>query len=141
MNSKQLKKQAEYWFLTAKHDYDTMISLFDSKRYSDALFYGHIVIEKSLKLVAVINNQAYAPAIHDLGILRQLASIDLSEHEIRLLKTINGFNIRARYPDHKLDFYKKCNHNYAKFYLAEIKKLYNKLCLNPKLEKLLKNLL
>lgn len=49
MSKEDIKKLIKYWVETAKHDYETMISLFKSKRYSDSLFYGHIVLEKNIK--------------------------------------------------------------------------------------------
>ena len=44
MNIKKMKIVIDYWKKTAQHDYDTMITLFENKRYSDSLFYGHIKI-------------------------------------------------------------------------------------------------
>ena len=128
MDKDRVKKQAEYWFLTAEHDHDTMLGLFKLSRYSDALFYGHIVLEKILKALAVINNSDYAPLVHDLNVLARLSGEQFSNQEAYLLKNINTFNIRARYPDDKLNFYKKCDYQYARYYLHKISNLYKKLC-------------
>lgn len=46
MENINIKDLIKYWFDTAKYDYETMLSLFKSKRYSDSLFYGHLVLEK-----------------------------------------------------------------------------------------------
>lgn len=43
------KEVIEYWKSTAEHDYDTMISLYRSKRYDACLFFGHLILEKILK--------------------------------------------------------------------------------------------
>src|SRR5680860_318386 len=101
MDKKQIENQAKYWRLSANHDYDTMISLFNSKRYSDTLFYGHIVLEKLLKALIVINNEISAPMLHNLPMLA---------------KSLN------------LNFYKVCNRTYTINYLNKIKSLYNNLC-------------
>ena len=137
MDKEKVKKQAEYWFLTAKHDYDTMKSLFDSRRYSDSLFFAHIVLEKILKSLLVLENEKSAPMIHDLSMLARLAKVNLTEAEGGLLEKMNQFNIRSRYPDYKLNFYKICDRNYTVNYLKKINALYQNLCLNPKLKKLL----
>jgi HEPN domain-containing protein len=46
MTKMQVKKIVDYWRKTAEHDYKTMLCLFKGKRYSDALFFGHIILEK-----------------------------------------------------------------------------------------------
>ncbi len=137
MDKNKVKKQAEYWFLTAKHDYDTMRSLFNSRRYSDSLFFGHIVLEKILKSLFVVENEETAPMIHSLVVLAKLTKVNLAENEKHLLQKMNQFNVRSRYPDYKLNFYKICDRDYTVNYLNKIEALYNRLCLNPKLKKLL----
>lgn len=117
-----------YWLKTAKHDYDTMVGLYRIKRYSDCLFYGHIVLEKTLKALVVKNTREPAPFIHDLVRLQDIAKLDLSEESIDLLDQINEFNIRTRYPEYKLDFYKKCTAVYTKKYFEKIKEVYKELC-------------
>ena len=47
-----------YWLKTAEHDYDTMIGLFKIRRYSDCLFFGHIILEKVLKAIQKIMSKA-----------------------------------------------------------------------------------
>lgn len=92
----------QYWLKTAKHDYDTMVGLYRIKRYSDCLFYGHIVLEKTLKALAVKNTNKPAPFIHDLVRLAEIANLELPEKSVDLLDQINEFNIRTRYPEYKL---------------------------------------
>ena len=118
----------QYWLKTAKHDYDTMLGLYGIKRYSDCLFYGHIVLEKVLKALVVKNTKKAAPPIHDLVRLQEIAGLGFSESTVDLLDQINEFNMRTRYPELKLDFYKKCTANYAKKYFEQIKKIYKELC-------------
>ena len=45
-----------------------------------------------------------------------------------LLDVVNKFNIKARYPEYKLQFYKQCDKEYTKNYFNKIVKLYKKLC-------------
>lgn len=118
----------EYWRKTAKHDYDTMLILFKSKRYSDCLFFGHIVLEKILKALAVKNKQKHPPYTHNLLFLIKTAAIDLNANDQNLLDSVNDFNIRTRYPDEKLLFYKKATKSYTEKYLKKIVNLYKKIC-------------
>lgn len=129
-NSKiDVKKIVEYWEKTAELDYKTMLFLFKGKRYANALFFGHIILEKILKGLVVQKTKKQAPYIHNLVELTELAKCDLSEEEIKILDRANKFNIRCRYPDYKLSFYEQYNDlKYSTEKLDEIKKLYKKLC-------------
>ena len=46
-----------------------MLGLFSIKRYSDSLFYGHIVLEKILKALVVQKIGEKLPKIHNLETL------------------------------------------------------------------------
>ena len=135
MGKIDIKKVVKYWQKTAEHDCETMLGLFKIKRYSDSLFFGHIVLEKILKGLVVAEMKNEAPYIHNLVKLAELSKCDLSEKELDLLDEVNDFNIRARYPEYKLQFYKSCDREYAKNYLDEIIKLYEKLCQKLKQKK------
>ncbi len=135
MDAGNIPKLTEYWSKTAEHDYETMLSLFKTKRYSDALFYAHMVLEKILKGLIVRSTQKQAPYIHDLVRLQEITGLKLSEKEIDLLDEINDFNIRARYPEYKLRFYKLCTRTYTKNYIDKIVPLYRKLYQNIKRRK------
>ena len=135
MKNEDVKKIVKYWQKTAEHDYETMNGLFRIKRYSDSLFFGHIILKKVLKGLVVQKTKKQAPYIHDLVRLAEIAKIELSKEKISFLNKINDFNIRTRYPEYKLEFYKKCDKEYAKNYLDEIIKFYKKLCQNLKQKK------
>jgi len=128
MNNSDVKKIVNYWEKSAEHDIKTMDALFVKKRYSDSLFFGHIVLEKILKANVVKKTREQAPYTHNLVFLKELVQLELEKKEVDLLDKINQFNIRARYPDLKFAFYKKCNKKFTEFYLKEIKKLYKKIC-------------
>lgn len=135
MNAKQVHESVSYWQITAGHDYDTMLTLFHHKRYSDSLFFGHIILEKILKAKVVQVTKKQAPYIHDLVRLEQLAKLKFSNETIHFLHQVNDFNIRARYPEHKLRFYKQCTKAYTQPYFDQIVQLYKKICQELKLKK------
>ena len=122
------KKIIKYWQKTAEHDYEIMLYLFKGKKYPESLFYGHIVLEKILKGLVVQETKKQALYTHDLIRLREIAKLELSQDEMKFLNKVNEFNIRARYPEYKLQFYKQCDRKYTKNYFDEIVKLYKKLC-------------
>lgn len=123
-----IRKIVKYWRKTAEHDFETMNGLFSIKRYPEALFFGHIVLEKILKGIAVEETKREAPCIHNLSKLSDLAKCKLNLEEMNLLDRVNDFNIQSRYPEYKLQFYKQCDREYAKNYIDKITKLYKKLC-------------
>ena len=132
MKKEKSEKIAGYWKKTAQHDYKTMMGLFKIKRYSDCLFFGHIVLEKILKGLVAKNTSKEAPYIHDLVRLQELAKMQLDKDDLKFLKEVNNFNIRVRYPDYKLRFYKICTKEFTEKRLKRIVKLYKKLCLKLK---------
>ena len=56
--------------------------------------------------------------------LAELSSLDLSNEENLFLDEVNDFNIAARYPDYKQEFYKMCTKEYASDYFVHIKEFY-----------------
>lgn len=128
MNDKQVREVVDYWRKTAAHDYGTMLVLYEHARYSDSLFFGHIVIEKILKGLVVQATKQPAPYIHDLSRLAKLAQLDCTAQELDLLDAVNDFNIRARYPEQKLTFYKRATKSFTNRYFSDIKVLYSRLC-------------
>lgn len=130
-----IRQTIRYWIKTAEHDFETMQALMRARRYSDALFFGHIVIEKTLKALVVHQTKQHAPYIHDLVRLAGLAELPLSDDERRLLDAVNDFNIRARYPEDKLEFYRKCTKAFTQPYITKITTLYRKLCRTLKQKK------
>lgn len=129
-----VSRQIEYWESSAEHDYETMLGLFRIKRYSDSLFFGHIVTEKILKALVVKKTGKQAPRIHNLVVLADLAGLNLSREEKEFLAIANRFNMRTRYPDAKLNFYQLCTQDYTEKNLNKIKQFYKTLChkLKPK---------
>ncbi|MEA3359325.1 MAG: HEPN domain-containing protein [Thermodesulfobacteriota bacterium] len=115
----------KYWCKSAKHDLESAGSMFESERYDWCLFVGHLALEKLLKAVFVDrNNNDIPPKIHNLVRLAELAKIKTDEKHKFLLDKINDFNIQTRYPDYKLEFYKRCTKDFTKKYFDIIKEFY-----------------
>lgn len=124
---KKVKKEehVKYWHVSADHDLESAESIFGSDRYDWCLFVGHLALEKILKAVFVDrNDNAMPPKIHNLVRLAELSNIILEDEQKILLDRINDFNIQLRYPDYKLEFYKRCSAEYTRGNLDKIKEFY-----------------
>lgn len=110
----------KHWIDASELDFRAMNNLFASKDYVWSLFLGHLVIEKLLKAFAAKNNLVAIPKIHDLNKLAKTAGLALEERLKDSFDIITSFNIEARYPDYKHEFYKKCS---SKFTLTNIEKI------------------
>lgn len=130
-----LARQIEYWQKSAERDYETMVGLFQIKRHSESLFFGHIILEKILKAHVVMITRKEAPRIHNLVILASIADLELSNEEKEFLAVVNRYNMRTRYPDIRLNFYRLCTREYTEKNLKKIKALYQKLCQRMKQNK------
>lgn len=118
------KRAVKYWFDGAIYDLETAYSLLEAGRFPYALFFGHLALEKLLKAVVVNQTETHAPHTHSLTILAERAKLDMTPEVIDLLAGFSTFNIEARYPDEKSDFYKRCTREFAEAQLAEMKKVF-----------------
>lgn len=134
MKSEGYKKLVNYWQKTAEHDYETMKSLFRAKRYDASLFFAHIVLEKILKALVVNETKKHVLYTHDLVKLAEISTLSFSDQEIKFFNEVNDFNMDARYPEQKMEFYKICTKEYTKKYIKEVESIYKELCqkLKPK---------
>ncbi|MBS1257979.1 MAG: hypothetical protein MAG551_01032 [Candidatus Scalindua arabica] len=115
----------KYWLESAQHDLESAESILDLGRYDWCLFIGHLALEKILKAVFVDrNDNNMPPKVHNLVRLAELSKIKLDEDQKFHLDKITDFNIQTRYPDYKMDFYKRCNLEYTNEYFAKIKEFY-----------------
>jgi HEPN domain-containing protein len=117
------QKIIEYWSTASKQDLETAEILFENKKYYNALFFCHLSIEKYLKAIIVKNTHSAPPLVHDLVRLAEKANITLSAKLKNDLAEISTFNIKARYDDYKLSFYKKATEKITSKYVNKTKKI------------------
>ncbi len=125
MNKNQFDKQKiiDYWVTSSDEDYDTMIAMYNTKRYSWALFLGHLTIEKLLKAYFVKKKEDYPPFTHNLLKLAKDSKLELSDDLKVNLITITAFNLNTRYDDYKRSFQKKCTPAYTLVWVNKIKEI------------------
>jgi HEPN domain-containing protein len=119
------QEHIDYWLQTSEMDLSSMETIHNAGKYTIALFMGHLALEKLLKAFWVkAHSDNFPPKTHNLVKLADEAAVKLNENEISLLLEINEFNLETRYPDFKLDFYKKCTQEFSSEYIVKIKELY-----------------
>ena len=114
-------KLVNYWVDSSDEDFETMIVMFDSKRYSWSMFVGHLMMEKLLKALFVRVNNEFPPFIHNLLRLAEKCTLDLNEENTLFFATVTAFNINARYDDYKMSFQKTCTPEYTAKWIEQIK--------------------
>jgi len=120
-NNSENEKIIKYFLETSEEDFDTMKTLFKSKKYAWALFLGHISVEKLLKALYVTIKNKPAPFIHNLYRIAELSEIDISDEHADWLDMITTFNINARYEDFKREFYNQCTYDFTLLWIERIK--------------------
>lgn len=103
----------KYWLESAELDFKAMASLFSNAHYVWALFIGHLVIEKLLKVYYVKSVDTEAPYTHDLLKIAEKSGLELTNNQKLFLDEVTAFNIRVRYPIIKGSFTKKQPENSA----------------------------
>ncbi|MBT3878979.1 MAG: HEPN domain-containing protein [Candidatus Scalindua sp.] len=119
------EEHIKYWLESAQHDLESAKTIFNSKRYDWCLFVGHLALEKILKAIFVErNDNKMPPKMHNLVRLAELSGIELDKDQKFNLDKINDFNIQIRYPDYKLEFYKRCSAEFTSEYFGKIEEFY-----------------
>jgi HEPN domain-containing protein len=116
-----IEKIIKHWVETSDNDFNTMMTLYDSKSFGWALFLGHISTEKLLKALYVKQFKEHAPYTHNLYRLGELIGLDMSEEQSDWLDEITSFNLNARYDDYKKEFFQLCTQEYTYSWIMKIK--------------------
>ena len=115
----------EYWLNSSEEDYNVMKYLYNGKKNSYCLFFGHLVIEKLLKGLYAKNNKEnpYAIKSHNLLALAEKCNLELTNDQVEKLQIITQFNISARYDDYKETFNQKCTDEYTSVQIKNIEEV------------------
>ena len=114
-------KIIKYWIESSDDDFETMIVMFNTRRFSWSMFIGHLMIEKLLKALFVKTNNEYPPFIHNLLRLAEKCNLDLNEEQRIFFATVTAFNINARYDDYKMSFQKTCTPEFSSTWIEKLK--------------------
>ncbi len=114
-------KIVKHWIDSSDDDFNTMLTIYNSKSFSWALFLGHISTEKLLKVLYVKRFREHAPFTHNLYRLGELIGLEMSDEYSDWFDEITSFNLNARYDDYKKEFYKLCTPEYTQAWIEKIK--------------------
>ncbi len=92
------EKDVKSWVDASRYDLDTAKSLLKSQRYLYVLFMCQQALEKILKACATVKTGGFPPRIHNLARLAELADLDFSEDETKLLERLSLYYLQSRYP-------------------------------------------
>lgn len=115
------EEKIKFWIQASDSNLETMEIIFAGKKYSDALFFGHLAIETMLKAAYVSKGLEPVPKIHDLVKLAILSGLEIDKERRDELEIVTGFNINARYDSYKREFYERATRQYAIRYIRFIK--------------------
>ncbi len=113
-----------YWKVTAQEDWEVTQILFEKKKYLQALFFGHLVLEKLLKAHWVKDNTSdFPPKIHNLIRLAAQTQLEISDDDIDFFDTMNSYQMEGRYPDHQFAVLKTLKKAQVEKLLKEINRI------------------
>lgn len=114
-------KLIKYWTDSSDEDFDTMMTMYESKKFNWALFVGHLMIEKLLKALYVKINDDYPPYTHNLLRLAEKCNLELTDEQRMFLVAVTAFNINARYDDYKMSFQQICTPEFTTTWIENLK--------------------
>lgn len=97
-----------------------MLAMHAAKKYTWALFLGHLVIEKLLKALFVKLKGEMPPFIHNLLRLAEKCDLKPDDNQRTFFVTVTAFNINTRYDDFKREFSRMCTPDYTAIWVRDI---------------------
>lgn len=95
------EQHINFWLLQAEDDWGAVEALFEVEKYSQCLFWAHLVLEKYSKAIWIRDNAGNVPPkTHNLNHLLSQTTLVLTEEQQEFLLFINRFQIEGRYPDY-----------------------------------------
>jgi HEPN domain-containing protein len=105
--SMTLKQHVDHWVDSSNSNFDSMECLFKNKHYLEAMYMGHLSVEKLFKAMLACFDKPIKYT-HSLTQLAELCNIVLTDEIAAELKGINRFNVDAKYASRKSVVYKQC---------------------------------
>lgn len=115
----------EYWKLSSEKDLPTVEILIEKAQYPQALFFGHLVLEKILKAHWVKDNDENAPPkIHNLIKLVNQTNLVFDADDLNFLEIMNTYQIEGRYHDYLFTLYKVSTKAHSENLLIKVKQIH-----------------
>jgi len=120
------KEKIDFWKSEANQALEVARDLFKLKRFVEALFFGHLAIEKLLKAKIIEATNEDPIYSHDLVILAKKACLELNQDDLKYLAKVNIYNIRTRYQDYKKSLYRQANEKFTKDEIVKIEAIFKR---------------
>ncbi|MDR2590220.1 MAG: HEPN domain-containing protein [Oscillospiraceae bacterium] len=122
------KQHVDYWLHGASESIKDMRAAIKSKRRTNAMFCGHLAVEKMLKGLCAVRGFDIQRE-HKLIKLAKECGLDatLTFNQREELQIITSFNIEARYDDFKMRFHATCTPQYVDEWSKKITAWYKNL--------------
>lgn len=118
------EEHIQYWIKSSDHNLETMEYLFKGRKYVDALFFGHLSLEKICKALWIRNNEDnYPPRIHNLVGLLEKSQISINDEDLEFLDLLNRYQLEGRYPDYLNLIYKETTTELCEQFIIKIKQI------------------
>jgi HEPN domain-containing protein len=113
-----------FWIASSVKDWEVAGNLFEKSNFPQALFFGHLTLEKLLKAHWVKDNIGdYPPRIHNLIRLSNQIQLEFAQDDLLLLDKMNDFQMEGRYPDYHFTIYQICTFEYTEEILSEVNRI------------------
>lgn len=122
MNTMMSKEDhIKYWTEQAEDDWDAANTLYKGNKFSQALFFSHLVIEKICKALWIKHNKDNnPPRTHNLIYIISNTPVQLSDENSELLLNLNRFQLEGRYPDYLTMLHKVCDRVFTEKMMKEV---------------------
>ena len=112
---KTKEEHINYWIEEAEDDWAAVDTLLSGKKYLQALFFSHLVIEKVCKALWIKNNMNnIPPKTHNLLFILSQTPVKLSDQQSEFLLTLNRFQLEGRYPEYISKMRLLCDEKFTK---------------------------
>lgn len=91
-------EQIAYWRNGAEEDWEVAKQLVETGKTRHGMFFAHLAFEKILKAHICKKTGKFAPKIHNLVRLAEMALLELNPEDLDSLAEMNEFNLEGRYP-------------------------------------------
>ena len=126
------QENIDYWLRIAEKDRDMITYLMEGKRYVQALFFGHLYLEKIAKALWIKNNaENVPPKTHNLLKIIKESYLNLADDDQTFLIKLNQYQIESRYPEDIDKLYKITDKELTEEYLNKITQI--EKCLREKM--------
>jgi HEPN domain-containing protein len=113
------KRDVKSWVDASRYDLETARALLKSRRYLYVPFMCQQSLEKLLKAHATVRTGEFAPRIHNLVRLGEVAALEFSEEEKKLLERLSLYFLQSRYPPEIQALAKKVSWSMAEAHLHQ----------------------